>query len=91
MASLTEVDTRSADNRDRILLIEQWQSSVQSNTVPLPKGEVDVNDASIADKTGWMVRGVRAGIHGTKFFVGLSSVADPTTPADISHFTHREL
>lgn len=90
MASLSEIDTRSSDNRNEIILLKQTVADLQSNTIEIPKGAIPLDNTDIPDKTDWLVYGTTANINSGKFFLGKSSVASPTTDAHISEFIHRQ-
>ena len=80
MAGLEELNTR-------LTTVEQKISSA----VELPTVAIEVNDTVITDKTGFKVFGIKAGIHGGKYFEGISAVALPSTDADISKFIYKSL
>lgn len=83
MASLSEVEAIARANRDALIELQGVVAAIQSNTVPLPKINVHIDDETIADKTGYAVYGERAGINGGALFVGVSLVADPESDVDI--------
>lgn len=83
MASLQEVDTRSADNRDRIIELENLIQNIMDNTIPL--GWLDIN--SSGDLTGKYLygkgTGSRASINDGRGVYGWkSNVSNPTSDND---------
>lgn len=83
MATLTEVDDRSRDNRNEIIALKTVVAAMQANTVPL--GWLDVN--STGDLTGKYLYGVPTGARsaineGRGIYGWKSNVADPTEDSD---------
>lgn len=83
MATLTEVDDRSRDNRNEIISLKAVVDAILANTVPLEW--LDVN--STGDLTGKYLYGLptgdRASINdGNKIYGWKSTVADPTSDSD---------
>lgn len=80
MANLAEIESRLITVENKIL-----------GAVEIPKGDIDIDDTKIADKTGWIVRGIRANINSGRFHVGLSTVPDPTSDSDYSYFIYKSI
>lgn len=80
MASLAELESRVITLEGKVL-----------GAVEIPKGDVDIDDSKVPDKTGWVVRGIRANINSGRFHVGLSTVPNPTSNNDYSYFIYKSI
>jgi hypothetical protein len=76
-----------AEAESRIITLE----NKINQAVELPTVAVKADDTTIADKTGYKVFGIIAGINSGKYCEFISSEANPTTEAHVERFVYKSI